>query len=135
MQSGGDAVPWRNMERYSRLMLQRSIEDYLAYASAEAVTIFDRGILDTVAHFRIAHLDLPKEAKLQARQLRCNRKAFITPPWQQIYETDIERKQTFEESLLVYRTIKEVYTAYDYELIEIPQASASERADFILRSL
>jgi predicted ATPase len=131
MQSGGDAVPWRDMERYSMLMLQKSIEDYLAHANAETVTIFDRGILDTVAHFRLAHRALPQEAQQQARQLRCNRKAFITPPWQQIYETDTERKQSFEESLLVYQTIKEVYTTYGYDLIEIPQASASQRADFV----
>ncbi|WP_158750981.1 AAA family ATPase [Acidobacterium sp. S8] len=135
MRNGGDAVPWKNMQRYSELMLKKSIEDYLAYANAQQVTIFDRGILDTFAHYRLAQLTLPEDSYAHAQLLRYNRNVFLTPPWEEIYETDSERKQTYAESVAVYQTIKDVYVEYGYNLIEIPRTSISERADFVMQAL
>jgi predicted ATPase len=135
VRSGGDAVPWLNMERYSALMLEESIKDYLTHAGAASVTFFDRGILDTVTHFRLAGLPLPDEAYRLTQRYRYNPDVFLFPPWQEIYQTDSERKQTFEESVTTYRVNKEVYSEYGYRLLEVPVASVTERVDFILRSV
>ena len=135
VRSGGDAVPWLHMERYSTLMLQNSIGDYLMHASATSVTFFDRGILDSITHFRIAGLSLPNEALLLAQRYRYNPSVFLFPPWEEIYHTDSERKQSFEESVATYRVIQEVYIEYGYRLLEVPVASVPERADFILCSI
>ena len=133
--NGGDAVPWLNTERYTSLMLKKSVEDYLAHAGAEQATFFDRGILDTITHARINQFLLPDEAYLQAQKYRYNRKVFLAPPWQQIYSTDSERKQTFEEAMISFQMNKEVYTEYGYELVEIPCAAVETRVDFILDSI
>lgn len=135
VKSGVDAVPWRNMERYSALMLEDSITDYLTHASATTVTFFDRGILDTVGHFRIAELSLPDEAHRLAQRYRYNPSVFLFPPWREIYQTDSERKQSFEESVTTYRVIQDVYLEYGYSLLEVPVAPVPERVDFILRSI
>jgi predicted ATPase len=133
--SGGNAVPWLDTERYTSLMLKKSVEDYLAHSGAAHVTFFDRGILDTITHARIHQLDLSEEDYSQAQTYRYNRKVFLAPPWQQIYSTDAERKQTFEEALVSFRRNKEVYTEYGYDLVEIPVGTVETRVDFILASI
>jgi predicted ATPase len=132
VKAGSDGVPWRNMERYSALMLEQSIADYLSHASGGTLTFFDRGIPDTIAHFRLAGLPLPQDARQQARQCRYNRTVFLLPPWREIYETDSERKQSFEEALASCEMVRNVYAELEYQLIEVPRGPVAARADFIL---
>jgi predicted ATPase len=134
---GGNAVPWMNRERYASLMLKKSIEDYLKHAKTQRCTIqrctfFDRGILDTIAYARLIGLHFPDETYRQAVACRYNAKVFLAPPWPQIYETDSERKQSYEEAVVVDRVIRGVYAEQGYEIIEIPQTAVAKRTDFIL---
>jgi predicted ATPase len=129
---GGNAVPWMNRERYASLMLEKSIEDYLKHAKTQRCTFFDRGILDTIAYARLIGLHVPDETYRQAVARRYNAKVFLAPPWPQIYETDSERKQSYEEAVVVDRVIRGVYAEQGYEIIEIPQTAVAKRTDFIL---
>ena len=40
--------------------------------------------------------------KSYAENWRYNKSIFILPPWQEIYETDNERKQDWEEAVLTF---------------------------------
>jgi predicted ATPase len=133
--TGGDAVPWRNMERYSSLMLEQSVTDYLGNQDAKMITFFDRGIPDTVAHYRLALLSLPGQAYEYAQQYRYNNKVFLLPPWREIYETDAERKQTFEEAIASYEMAREVYNELGYTLIEVFRGPVEARTAFILNQI
>ena len=75
------------------------------------------------------------EAPRQVQQYCFNRRVFLLPPWREIYCTDSERKQTFEESVTTYHVNKAVYAEHGYELLEVPLAPVTERADFILSSI
>jgi len=66
---------------------------------------------------------------------RYNRRVFIAPPWQDIFQQDSERKQDFEEAVRTYEALVASYTTYGYELVEIPRVSVEERARFVLESL
>ncbi len=57
---------------------------------------------------------------------------FILPPWEEIYATDNERKQTFEEAIDVFRRLEEEYMSCGYEVVEVPCISVEERALFVL---
>jgi predicted ATPase len=133
--AGGDAVPWLDTKRYASLMLQKSVEDYLTHSTAKCATFFDRGMLDTFTHARVSGFRLPDSAYIEAQKYRYNRMVLMAPPWQKIYETDTERKQGFEESLVVYQVNREVYTECGYDIVEIPCAPVQERVDFILDAI
>ena len=45
--------------------------------------------------------------------------AFILPPWKDIYKNDSERKETYEQSVLIYNYIKKMYKEYKIPLFEI----------------
>lgn len=58
---------------------------------------------------------------------------FLFPPWQEIYRTDNERKQSWKEAVYTFAMMKETYSKYGYNVIEVPKASVSERRQFITR--
>lgn len=67
-----------------------------------------------------------------AERWKYNKSIFILPPWQEIYETDNERKQDWEEAVLTFQKMSETYKNYGYRIIVIPKTPISERADFVL---
>lgn len=136
METGGDALPWKDTLRYRDIMVERSLETYhAAAAEGNNPVFFDRGIPDVIGYSRI--IGAPEHHWLQAAawNLRYNSRCFIAPPWEEIYAQDRERKQTLRESVEVYEMMVAVYTEYGYELVEIPRGPISERAGFILGSL
>lgn len=128
----GDALPWDDREKYCRLMLERSISSYEEYAGSSAMTFFDRGIPDTLCYARLIGSPLEHEILQACRSYRYGSRVFFAPPWREIYATDDERKQTFDEAVKTYELMVRAYEDCGYEVVEIPKVSAVERADFIL---
>jgi len=64
-----------------------------------------------------------------------NSKVFILPPWAEIYETDMERKQSWEEAVNTYRNMKDTYINLGYDVITVPIGSVESRYDFVLNHI
>jgi predicted ATPase len=133
--SGGDAVPWANTRRYTELMLKGSIESYLTHRAAERTTFFDRGIPDVLCYARIIKLRKTEQIESACDSFRYNPTVFIAPPWREIYSTDEERMQTFEEVVETHVLMVEAYGSCGYQLVELPRVSAAERAEFVIAEL
>ena len=133
--AGGDALPWANTERYCPLMLERSIVSFLKHDPAYAITFCDRGIPDTLCYARLIRSSLESEIQEACRTYRYASRVFLAPPWKEIYETDTERKQSYEEAVRTYEQMTLAYQDCGYELIEIPRLDVTSRADFILEHM
>ena len=46
-------MPWKDTGLYTKIMLERSVDSYLAHAKEEGVLFFDRGIPDTLAYAQL----------------------------------------------------------------------------------
>jgi predicted ATPase len=128
----GDALPWANTERYCELMLKRSVDSFLKHDPAYAITFCDRGIPDTLCYARLIRSPRESEILEACRVNRYASRVFLTPPWREIYQTDAERKQTYEDAVRTYEQMKLAYQDCGYELVEIPRLDTPSRADFIL---
>lgn len=136
MNSGGDALPWKNTERYKKLMLQRSVYTYYeAEKAGKHVLFFDRGIPDTLAYSRLIDMPVSPDLNEAAYRLRYNKTVFMLPPWKDIYRTDGERKQSWDEAVETFDVMVKVYEEYGYDVTEVPRLPVAERADFIIHSL
>ncbi len=135
VQAGGRALPWDDRETYTALMLQRSIDSYLAHAAASKPTFSDRGIPDTLGYARL--IGLPEQDPIESacRHYRYASLVFAAPPWPEIYETDNERKQDFAEAQRTFSQVTEVYRECGYSLSELPKLSPAARAQFIVRQV
>jgi predicted ATPase len=128
----GNALPWGDTMRYAELMHEYSVAAYRE-AGEEGPVFFDRGIPDTLSYLRLIGRDIPAVMEEDARRMRYNRKVFILPPWQEIYETDSERKQSWEEAVKTYRQLQRTYEEYGYQLVELAKNRVEERADLVLK--
>jgi len=131
---GGDGTPWQNPQKFCELALSRAIFVYEQTAERERPVFFDRGIVEGVGASR--QLGLATEHyRNAARIYRYAPKAFVTPPWKEIFTNDPERPYSFEFAIEDYRSNVAAYRECGYELIELPKAPISDRVDFILREL
>jgi len=133
--SGGSALPWQDRETYTRLMLQGSIASYLEHASSPTEVFFDRGIPDTLGYARIIKLQDDSLIQQACERFRYAPRVLLCPPWEEIYETDSERKQDFAEAVSTYRQLAMVYQECGYEVIEVPKAPPEERAGFVIQHM
>lgn len=137
VRSNGDALPWGNTARYADLMMERSVASYLENSACREPTFLDRGLPDTLCYAGIIGLDADAVARMRqtCETYRYHRRAFIAPPWEEIYSIDNERKQTFAEAGDVYRRMVTTYQRCGYELIELPKVTPGERVEFILHCM
>lgn len=126
----GEALPWKNTDQYSGLMLAGSVQDYRERQDVSATCFFDRGIPDTLAYNRLTGLD-DAEALAAASAYRYNPTVFLFPPWEEIYRTDKERKQDFKQAVDTYHQIAATYKELGYEVMQVPFLSVEGRVDYI----
>lgn len=131
----GEALPWRNKKLYMEMMFHRSVESYKAtikeYSGTQPVC-FDRGFLDGLCYASLEGIPIDQEMKTFAETSRYNTNVFILPPWKDIYQTDAQRKQDWNEAVFTYNKMIQTYRGWHYDLIEVPRTPVGERADFVL---
>jgi predicted ATPase len=134
VQSGGRALPWDDKEQFAWRMLVRSTEQWRDHTSSAEAFFVDRGLPDTLCYAKLVGLsgEIQTEALGRCQSLRYRDLVFIAPPWQQIYLTDKERKQNFEEAIATFQIMRQTYLDCGYELVELPRVSVEERAAFVL---
>tara|TARA_R110002167_G_scaffold360062_3_gene577481 strand:+ start:9110 stop:9682 length:573 start_codon:yes stop_codon:yes gene_type:complete len=134
-ESNGEALPWKDKELYKEIMFRRSLN---SYEQAEKninggkPIFFDRGFLDTLCYSKLIRSEIDERMEVFAGNWKYNKSVFILQPWHEIYTTDKERKQDWEEAVLTYEKMCETYKSYGYDMVEVPKKAISERADFVL---
>ncbi len=132
----GTALPWVNKKEYANLMWEASLLSYQNIYNTYVgdIVFFDRGILDTICYMQMENIPIKPEQEYFIKH-SYYKKVFLLPPWEEIYKTDSERKQTWEEALYTYESMKRVYLAYNYDVIEVPKLSVEKRINFIREKL
>jgi predicted ATPase len=133
--TNSNALPWADTTAYIKLMLDRSISSFLQYENSPRLTFFDRGLPDTLGYAHIIKLTDPSSIQLACNQYRYSSPVFVAPPWREIYTTDSQRKQTYEEAIESFQHVVTSYHSCGYKTHELPQASPEDRADFVLNQI
>jgi len=135
MACNSDGLPWANKFRYTQLMFDAAVRSYRAVRSINQTYFFDRGILDAICYAEMENIAVSPEMEQLAKTLRYHNKVFILPPWQEIYHTDDERKQTWDEALHTFTQMKTTYLKYGYQVVEVPKDHIENRVHFILKEM
>jgi predicted ATPase len=117
---------------FSELLLEGRKKQYEdALKESHEIVFIDRGIPDVLAYMHYIGDSYPAHFDLACRE-NLYTKIFILPPWEEIYISDHERYENFEQAKLIYNHLVETYKKYGYELIEVPKDSLDNRILFIL---
>jgi predicted ATPase len=131
----GKALPWKKKELYLQMMFDRSVDAYKMANNNNSVIFFDRGIPDSITYAKIIGFEKTEAMEHDARCYRYNQNIFFLSPWPDIYKTDDERKQSWEEAIVSSELNAEMYRRFNYTLIDVPKDSPERRADFILANI
>ena len=120
---------------FSELLLEGRVNQYLeAETKNSSLVFFDRGIPDVHAYMNYISIDYPKTYVNTSNFYRYNY-IFLMAPWEEIYITDNERYENFEQALAIHNHLERTYLSLDYVIIEVPTGTIEERTDFILASI
>lgn len=117
---------------FSEMLLEGRIKQYEnALEEPDNVVFIDRGIPDVVAYMDYIGDEYP-EFFTEACENYKYSKTFILPPWEEIYLSDSERYENFEQALTIQNHLIETYKKYGYDLIEVPKDTVENRILYIL---
>jgi predicted ATPase len=100
----------------------------------ETILFYDRGMPDVTAYMDFVNTKYPTIFDETCIQYKYD-KIFVLPPWEEIYEQDNERYESFEQAEKIFEFLKNGYKNYGYKINEVPVGSIKERVDFILKKL
>ena len=129
----GSITPWQDLNSFSKIVIEKRLNQFKQ--ASNKIEFYDRGIIDALAYLLKDNIAIKQEWEAIAKKYRYFNKVFITPPWEDIYHTDEERKEDFSTAIEVHKFMIETYKLYDYQVITIPKASIDDRINFILNEI
>ena len=100
----------------------------------DKIIFFDRGVADVLGYmdyFKQSYDAIFTDACKENKYTRI----FLLPPWEEIYISDNERFESYDEAVEIHHALKKIYEVFGYEIIEVPFGTIKERTDYILESL
>ena len=124
--------PRPSPEAFAEAILERDAAQHEAATSLSGPVFFDRSLLDSLGSLYSQGVLTPQRERTLLERYPYHHRALIFPPWEEIYCTDAERDQTYEEAVTVFHSVRRWYDRCGYELIEVPPGTVDARCDFIL---
>lgn len=123
---------------FSKRLIKKRKEQYiessnLSLSKRKPVIFFDRGLHDIFAYLNYIKKSY-NNIKFKLEDYSYDM-AFILPPWKEIYKTDSERKETYEQSIQIHKHIRSMYIKYKIQLFEIKPNTIENRVLEILKYL
>ncbi len=121
---------------FSKMLLEGRIQQFKKADKLDVdVVFFDRGIPDVFAYMNYLGVSYPDIFVEKSKENKYYNTVFLMPPWKEIYITDNERYESFEQSLAIYNHLKKAYQNLGYTIVEVPFNTVNERVDFILDNI
>lgn len=118
---------------FSELLFKGRSKQFEAAAELQSEIVYlDRGLPDVVAYLDYKKHNYPNSYNEICLEKRYDH-IFILAPWQDIYKSDNERYESFEQAIEIHDYLLKTYNRYNYSLHDVPFGSVINRTDFILK--
>ena len=120
---------------FSEMLLQGRIKQHQdACNETHELVFLDRGIPDVVAYLDFVNSDYPTDFATACDTYKYDQ-LFLLPPWEEIYQSDNERYESFEQATQLYEFLVKTYSKFGYQITEVPKGTVQKRVEFILNSI
>ena len=110
-EEGVDYLFLENPMLFSERLLEGRIKQYQNAVNEEKPVFIDRGIPDVVAYMDFIGDSYPDEFITACKTYKYD-KVFLLPPWEEIYTSDAERYESYEEASKIHNYLVDTYTKY-----------------------
>ena len=129
---GIDQLFLKNPLLFSELLLKGRKQQYNEAKNLDSELVFiDRGLPDVLAYMEFIGDDYPQEF-IDVCVNNVYDFVFILSPWQEIFTSDNERYENFEQAVTIHHHLLHTYEKYEYNLLDVPFDTVEKRADYIL---
>lgn len=120
---------------FSDLLLKGRQQQYIQAKQARTNYLFlDRGIPDVLAYMDFIGDAYPQHY-IDVCQKHVYDYVFILKPWKEIFVSDNERYENFEQAEIIHKHLLNTYQTYNYQLLDVPFDTIKNRVDYILSYL
>lgn len=126
-------LPQNDFPAFALMVAGRMIDQYLHADSG--LVLFDRAIPDIPAYLSNAGYSVPAGLFTAAEKHRYEPTVFFFPDWEEIYELDGVRYESFAQAREIGFALNESYRNLGYELIEVPRMDLDRRVHFVRQRL
>ena len=120
---------------FSKKITEGRIKQFFEASKIPAEYVFmDRGLPDVVAYMDCFDQEYD-ESFIEACETYTYDTVFLLPPWKEIYATDGERYENYDEALRIHDCLEASYQKYGYKTIHVPKGTVAERLSFILNKV
>lgn len=129
---GIDQLFLENPILFSDKLLEGRLKQFQEGEKCQTNTLFyDRGMPDVTAYMDFVNISYPENFSKTCLTYKYD-KIFLLPPWEEIYEQDNERYESYKHAVELFIFLKKTYENYGYKIWEVPFGSIQERAEFII---
>jgi predicted ATPase len=105
------------------------------HSAANGPALYDRGFPDIVGFLMLEGLPIPADLDRICNELRYDGPIFHAPPWAEIYTSDEQRVQDWQQAIASDDAVSTAWKSYGYRLTDLPLKSVPERLEFVMDSL
>ena len=106
----------------------------IALGLSESLCFFDRGMPDVLAYMDYFGQSYPEEFIKTCKEHRYTH-IFILPPWEDIFTSDNERMESFQQALDLHEHLMAIYQQFGYQINILPKTTVSERVAILLETI
>lgn len=120
---------------FSEMLLEGRMKQHKDAETVDANLVFlDRGVPDVVAYMNYFGNQYPPVFNRVCKEYLYDG-IFLLPPWKEIYTSDSERYESYEQAVIIHDHLSESYINHGYRPVEVPCGPIEDRASFILDHL
>ncbi len=120
---------------FSEKLLEGRLKQFHQGEECTSATLFyDRGMPDVTAYMDFAEITYPDSFSAPCLKHKYDA-IFVLPPWEDIYQQDNERYESFEQAEKIFDYLKKGYEEYGYHVHEVPVGTIKDRVQYILDKL
>lgn len=120
---------------FSELLLKGRLDQFNAAKNCTTGHVFlDRGMPDVLAYMDFKQEQYPSYF-METCKAHVYDHVFVLAPWQDIYKSDNERYENFEQAIEIHDYLMNIYKKLGYQWVDVPYGSVKTRTDFILETL
>ena len=118
----------------TRLLEGRMAQYHSGSEHQTTIVFYDRGIPDVLAYMNYFGQSYTDYFERACRELRYD-EVILLPPWEEIYQVDAERMETYDEAVAIHGHLEGLYRDLGYGPLLVPKGSVMERTEFIMEVL
>ncbi len=119
---------------FSKKLLEGRKQQYLdAVQHHNNVVFLDRGLPDVLAYMDYIG-DAYPEYFIETCKEHIYDHVFLLPPWKEIYTSDSERYESFEQAVAIHDYLQKTYERFGYDMTDVPTGTIAERTQYIIEA-